>query len=76
VTVSAVIGRITGLLPPGAGLPGTVLFDPQSDGQIGNTEGVVTSRADAPAGTFVESFAVAMAQHRHWARSQQEQVPA
>jgi catalase len=47
-----------------------------ANGKIATDQGVVTSPKQGDLGQFSQAFIDAMMPHRHWARSQQQQVPA
>jgi len=59
-----------------AGLPAAVVPDARTDGAVSSMQGVVTSRETQSWSAFVDPFAAAIAQHRHWMRAQQQQTPA
>ena len=59
-----------------AGLPDAVVSDARTDGAVSNVKGVVTSEDAQSGNDFVDPFAAAIAQHRHWMRARQQQVSA
>jgi len=59
-----------------AGLPAAVVSAAGADGAVSAVQGVVTSRETQSWSAFVDPFAAAIAQHRHWMRAQQQQTPA
>lgn len=56
------------------GIPGMSETETQSKGVV-NTHGVVTTQSTASLNAFIKQFIAAIAQHRHWARAE-EQVSA
>jgi len=57
-------------------LPVSVTDLPASGGRIGSSHGVVIGARDSDPRAFADQFSTAVAQHRHWARPDQDQVPA
>ena len=57
-------------------IAGVVMVDPKLSDQITSEKGVITALNGADMNAVAEAFIGAIAQHRHWTRSQKELVPA
>ncbi|MDI1428426.1 catalase [Polyangium sorediatum] len=59
-----------------SGIKGVTMASVQAAGQTFHAEGVVTVRGASDLTVFLQDFVKAIAQHRHWNRTEQEAVPA
>ncbi|NJO42098.1 MAG: catalase [Cyanobacteria bacterium CRU_2_1] len=57
-------------------IAGAVMVEPQSSEPMTSRKGVVTALNGANLSAVAEAFVGAIAQHRHWTRTQKERVPA
>lgn len=55
---------------------GILASETQSNGEVVNTYGIVTTQNASDLKSFIQQFVTAIAQHRHWTRPNMEQVSA